>query len=64
MSIDWPLLLKALGLTFVLEGLMPLLFPAAWQKAMRQLASAPIGAVRMMGLMAIVMGLLVLAASR
>ena len=54
------LVVAAVGLAFVIEGLMPLLLPAAWRRAFSQLLQLRDGQIRFFGLVSVVMGLLVL----
>lgn len=53
-------LLLALGLVFVLEGLLPLLAPAAWRRAFMQLLQLRDGQLRFFGLVAVLAGLALL----
>jgi uncharacterized protein YjeT (DUF2065 family) len=55
------MLLSALGMVLLIEGLMPLAFPAGWRAAMQRMASLQDGQLRFMGLVATVAGLLLLA---
>ncbi len=54
--------LLALGLMLVFEGLLPLLAPTAWREMMQRVATFRDGQIRFVGLAAIVVGLLMLAA--
>lgn len=54
------LLLAALGFAFILEGLLPLLLPAAWRQAFTQLLQLRDGQIRFFGLVSVAFGLLVL----
>ncbi|MBM3364937.1 MAG: DUF2065 domain-containing protein [Betaproteobacteria bacterium] len=54
-------LLAALGLLFVLEGLLPLLAPQRWRKTFLQIAQLSDGQIRFFGLVAILFGILLLA---
>lgn len=54
------LLVAAVGLAFVFEGLLPLLLPAAWRRAFTQLLQLRDGQIRFFGLTSVVMGLLLL----
>ncbi len=53
-------LLTALGLVFIVEGLLPLLAPAAWRRAFMQLLQLHDGQIRFFGLLALLAGLLLL----
>lgn len=55
------MLLSALGMVLLIEGLMPLSFPAGWRAAMRRMAELRDGQLRFMGLMATAAGVLLLA---
>ena len=55
------MLLSALGMVLLIEGLMPLAFPAGWRAAMQRMAGLRDGQLRFMGLAATVAGLLLLA---
>jgi uncharacterized protein YjeT (DUF2065 family) len=52
-------LLTAVGLVFILEGLLPLVAPAAWRRAFTQLQLHD-GQIRFVGLLALLAGLLLL----
>ncbi|MBM3337902.1 MAG: DUF2065 domain-containing protein [Betaproteobacteria bacterium] len=54
-------LLMALGLLFVLEGLFPFLAPERWRQTFLQLAQLSAGQIRFFGLVAILFGILLLA---
>ena len=54
-------LLMALGLLFVLEGLLPFLAPERWRQTVLQLAQLSAGQIRFFGLVAILFGILLLA---
>ena len=51
-------LLAALGLALVIEGLMPLIAPRAWRQAFTQLLQLEDGQLRFFGLLALAGGLL------
>ena len=53
-------LLLALGLVFVLEGLLPLLAPMAWRRAFLQMLQLRDGQLRFFGLVAVLTGLALL----
>jgi len=46
----------ALGLVFILEGVLYALFPDAMVKMLRKIPTMPIGSLRFMGFCAIAMG--------
>ena len=54
-------LLVALGLLFVLEGLLPLLAPRQWRQMFLQIAQLSDGQIRFFGLVAMLFGILLLA---
>ncbi len=51
-------LLAVLGAALILEGLMPLIAPQGWRRAMAQLALLKDGQLRFYGLVSVVLGLL------
>jgi hypothetical protein len=55
------MLLSALGMVLLIEGLMPLAFPAGWRAAMQRMAGLRDGQLRFAGLVASVAGVLLLA---
>ncbi|MCK9515894.1 MAG: DUF2065 domain-containing protein [Ottowia sp.] len=58
------LLVAALGLALVLEGLMPLLLPDAWRRAFTQLLQLRDGQIRFFGLVSIALGLFIILLAR
>jgi len=60
MNIDFELLLCAVGLAFVFEGLPWFLFPDFMRRAMTSLIESPNKQARGTGLIAITMGLLII----
>ena len=54
----------ALALMLVIEGLLPLLAPSIWREAFRRVTELKDGQIRFFGLSLMIVGLLVLAASR
>ena len=52
------LLLAALGLAMIFEGLLPLIAPGVWRRALGQLLQMRDGQLRFFGLLALVGGLL------
>lgn len=54
------MLLTALGLMLVLEGLLPLLLPQAWRDTFRRMIELKDGQLRFVGLISIVGGLLLI----
>jgi len=57
MSIDFPFLLTALGLAFILEGLPYFLFAERMPSVLRSLLEQPPYALRLMGIIALLAGL-------
>lgn len=58
MQIDLELFLRALGLAIVLEGLCWALFPGGMRRAVSQLLPLPESSLRLVGLAALGVGLL------
>lgn len=56
----WTHFLTALGLLFVLEGILPFMSPHVMRRAMMQTAQMPDRALRLIGLASMLLGLLVL----
>ncbi len=54
-------LLAALGLFFILEGLMPFLNPRGWRGIFLRIAQFSDGQIRFFGLVAVLFGILLLA---
>ena len=54
------MLLAALGLALILEGLMPLFAPQGWRRVVAQLMQLKDGQLRFYGLISVVLGLLLL----
>ena len=52
----------ALGLVLILEGIVPLVFPAVWKETFRRITGLEDGQLRFIGLMAVVAGAAVLLA--
>jgi uncharacterized protein YjeT (DUF2065 family) len=55
-------LLLALALMFVIEGMLPFLAPRLWRETFRRLTELGDGQIRFIGLSAMVIGVLMLAA--
>lgn len=64
MNIDWTLLLCALGLALVFEGIPYFLFAEKMPKALLTLAGQPPRHLRILGLTAIILGVLVISFAR
>ena len=56
----WDLLLAAVALMFVLEGLLPFFSPQAWRKVFERATKMSDGQVRFLGLSSMMTGVLVL----
>jgi uncharacterized protein len=52
----------ALGLVLIVEGIVPLVFPAIWKDTFRRITTLEDGQLRFIGLMAVVSGAIVLMA--
>lgn len=64
MNIDWSLLIVAAGLAFVFEGIPYFLFAERMPKWLLTFASQPPKFLRFIGLIAIILGLLVISFGR
>jgi uncharacterized protein YjeT (DUF2065 family) len=53
-------LLTALALVLIIEGLLPLLAPAAWQKAMQELSKSNPRTIRIGGIISMLSGAVLL----
>jgi len=56
----WQILLSALALVFIVEGLMPALFPEHYQKMMRRVVLMSLKSLRSMGLCSLIVGAIVM----
>ncbi len=56
----WPILLMALALMLVLEGLLPFIAPKIWRDTFRRLTELADGQIRFFGLSSMIVGLLLL----
>lgn len=56
--------LAAMALVLVIEGMLPFLKPEAWRKTIGRIAGQPNNALRLMGLMSMLMGVALLYAVR
>ncbi|PIP80952.1 MAG: hypothetical protein COW84_02445 [Gammaproteobacteria bacterium CG22_combo_CG10-13_8_21_14_all_40_8] len=57
---DWSLLLKALGLMLVIEGISPFISPFSWKKLILKMATTPNHKLRIYGLISMLAGLLLI----
>ena len=64
MYINWTLLVTALGLAFVLEGLPYFLFAERMPRVLLLLARQPARHLRILGLTAIILGVLLISLGR
>ncbi|MGE4424019.1 MAG: DUF2065 domain-containing protein [Pseudodesulfovibrio sp.] len=64
MNIDWSLLIAAIGLAFVFEGIPYFLFAERMPRLLTRLAVQPPKFLRFIGLAAIILGLLVISFGR
>ncbi|MBN2864884.1 MAG: DUF2065 domain-containing protein [Thiotrichales bacterium] len=53
-------LIAAIALLFIMEGLLPFIFPNFWKKMMREATELPETQLRVMGLLSITVGMLIL----
>jgi len=53
-------LIAAIALLFIMEGVLPFVFPNFWKRMMREATELPETQLRVMGLVSISIGLLVL----
>ena len=53
-------MLMAIAFAFIIEGLIPALFPNKWQAYVTKLANESAGNIRTMGLVVIIIGLILL----
>lgn len=56
----WQDFCAALALVLVIEGMLPFLKPEAWRKTMGRIADQPNNALRFIGLMSMLMGVILL----
>jgi uncharacterized protein YjeT (DUF2065 family) len=56
----WKDFCAAIALVLVIEGMLPFLKPEAWRKTMGRIAHQPDNALRLMGLMSMLMGVVLL----
>jgi uncharacterized protein len=56
----WDVIIAAVALMLVFEGIMPFVAPAKWKQTMRQAIDLSDGQLRFIGLIAMVIGLTVL----
>lgn len=61
---DWPVLITAVGLLFVFEGMWPFLSPLRWRRVMQQVALMSEAKLRLFGLLSMLVGLLLVSIAR
>lgn len=61
---QWSIFISAIGLLFVFEGILPFLSPRFWRNMMLPLLSQTDRAIRVMGLVSMLLGLLIVCAVR
>ena len=52
-------LLMAIAIAFIIEGLIPALFPNKWRAYVLKLANESIGAIRQVGIFLVIIGFLI-----
>jgi len=53
-------LITAIALVFLIEGLLPALFPNRWQNYLKKIASESTASIRLIGLFLIAIGIIIL----
>ncbi len=56
----WQLLLIGFSLMLIIEGIVPFLYPGRWRRLVQQLATISNGALRITGLISMLLGLCML----
>jgi uncharacterized protein YjeT (DUF2065 family) len=56
----WQDFFAAMSLVLVIEGMLPFIKPETWRKTMGRIADQPDNALRLMGLMSMLMGVVLL----
>lgn len=60
----WSILVTAIGLLFVFEGIMPFLSPPFWRRVMQQMFIQNDRVLRIMGLVSMLIGLILVSIAR
>lgn len=60
----WQDFLAAISLVLVIEGMLPFIKPETWRRTMGRIADQPNQALRLMGLMSMLIGVMLLYAVR
>lgn len=60
----WSLLITAIGLLFVFEGILPFLSPNFWRRVMKQMFIQSDHALRIIGLVSMLVGLTLVCLAR
>jgi len=58
--LDWQVLLSALALVFVIEGIIPFANPTRWRKLVATMAQVSDQQLRIMGMISMSIGLIIL----
>lgn len=58
--LDWQVLLSALALVFVIEGIVPFANPTRWRKLVATMAQVSDQQLRIMGMISMSIGLIIL----
>lgn len=58
--IDWDVLLSAMALVLVFEGIMPFINPRGWRNTMLQACQLPDGTLRYIGFASMLLGVFLL----
>jgi len=53
-------LITAIALVFIIEGLMPVLFPNRWQNYLKKIANESASSIRLIGLFLLSLGVIIL----
>ncbi len=56
----WSVLLPAIALVFVIEGIMPFLSPETWRRTLISVSDMEDGSLRIMGFLSMIFGILLL----
>ncbi len=60
MNVDWPVLLRALALVMVIEGLLPFVAPSQWRRVLFTIAQMDNRTMRLIGLGSMAAGIIML----
>lgn len=59
MQVAWSIFVTAMGLLFVFEGILPFISPQIWRNLMQQMILQRDRAIRIMGLISMLIGLVI-----